>query len=93
MNLPANLQIQPEALQDIIETVEYYNSIQTGLANKFITQLESDLAKVCGSPNIHINHNGVYKFKLSKFNFLIYYINEKGKIIVLRIFHTSRNPI
>ena len=87
--------IKSEALEEFIEAILWYEDQQDGLGKIFSEKFYSKLVKVCKNP---LHYRSFYKkyheALVDTFPFLIVYFidEEKLTIIVVAIFHTSRNP-
>ena len=84
-----------EALQDITEAMDWYDEQQAGLADRFYTQVESKLEQVAEHPFLYsVRYAEVRCVLVDDFPYLVhYYVEEERKrVTVLGIIHTSRDP-
>lgn len=85
----------PAAKQDIREAANWYNEKQNGLGKRFTQSVKDKLEFIKSNPLASINR---YKYVrtaiLDVFPFMVHYYVDptKNQIVVLGIFHTSRNP-
>ena len=87
--------ILPIASEDVRDNAKRYNTIQKGLGKRFTQTVRNHIKFICENPYIYsVRHDDIRASLIKKFPFLIlYYINEKDKeIVVISVFHTSRNP-
>jgi len=88
-----NLILQPYAIEDFNESVEYYLTISDGLKERFIKELDIAFEKIKKNPKLYPLFTDLVRKKLlSTFPYIIYYIYENNTISIIAIFHTSRNP-
>ena len=87
--------IEPRAILDIQDAIDYYDSKQNGLGTYFFQVVEEHIITLTKSPFFQIRYKDYHYFPIRKFPFiLLYYIDEKLKIIyIMSVFNTSLNPI
>jgi toxin ParE1/3/4 len=85
--------IQNDAIDDIQEAIEYYDSQQAGLGSKFEQALNKLFILLEKTPRFAIRYDNVHCVPLKKYPFMIHYTIEDSKqIIEIRgCFHTSKN--
>lgn len=84
-----------KAQQDVIESVNWYNTQQQNFGFQFYDRLDEKLSLIGKNPlGYSIRFKKIRASKVAKHPFLIYFkIEEKKSIIViLAVLHTSRNP-
>ena len=89
------LKIDTDALNDIQEAFEWYETQLKGLGLRYKTQAKKQINSLKKDPYLFsIKYNEIRCRKIEKFPFLIHYlINENTKTVtVFAVFHTSRNP-
>jgi hypothetical protein len=86
--------IEPRAIFDIQEAVDYYDFKQIGLGEYFFQALEDHIEVVRNNPFFQIRYKDYYGLPIKKFPFIIFYfIQEEEKIVyVVSVFNTSLNP-
>jgi hypothetical protein len=86
--------IEPRAIFDIQEAVDYYDFKQIGLGEYFFQALEDNIEVVRNNPFFQIRYKDYYGLPIKKFPFIIFYfIQEEEKIVyVVSVFNTSLNP-
>ncbi len=93
--MPYSIKLRDKASQEIIEAFLWYEEQQEGLGEKFKAKIQDKFSKICQNPFHYKNSYKKYREALTDtFPFLIVYcIDEKeSEIIVVALFHTSRNP-
>ena len=85
----------PEVLNDIQEAIDWYNLKQIGLGRKFYIALKKHQSILKAKPLIfNIRYDEIHCQKIGNYPFMFHYKVdlENKKIIVLALFHTSRDP-
>jgi plasmid stabilization system protein ParE len=89
------LLLRDHATLELKEAYSWYEEQQQGLGEEFIKSIGEKLDKITNNPQHYKKTYKNYREALAdRFPFLIVYIaNETAKeILVVAIFHTSRNP-
>jgi toxin ParE1/3/4 len=86
--------IDPRAIKDIQEAINYYDEQQIGLGAKFEALINKHLSALEKNPYFQIRYDNVRCLSLNKFPFMVHFtIDEENKLIEVRaVFHTSRDP-
>jgi toxin ParE1/3/4 len=87
--------IEPRAILDIQDAIDYYDSKQNGLGSYFYQVVEEHIETLTKSPFFQIKYKDYHGFPIRKFFFiLLYYIDEQLKTIyIMSVFNTSFNPV
>jgi toxin ParE1/3/4 len=87
--------IEPRAILDLQEAIDYYDSKQSGLGEYFYQVVDKHIETLVKSPFFQIRYKDYYGFPIRKFPFIIlYYIDEELKTInIISVFNTFLNPI
>ncbi len=87
--------IEPRAILDIQNAIDYYDSKQIGLGEYFYKVVNEHIGTLIKSPFFQIRYKDYHGFPIHKFPFIIfYYIDENLKtIFIISIFNTALNPI
>lgn len=85
--------IEPRAIADIQEAVEYYESKKEHLGVYFFQIIEEYIESISKNPFFQIRYKDYHGLPIKIFPYIIlYYIDEKEKTVyVLSIFNTSQN--
>ena len=89
-----SLVIDPNAIQDIQQAIDYYDEQQTGLGKRFESALNKRLITLEKNPFFTIRYDQVRCLPMKKFPFMVHFtIDEKQSIVTIRaVFHTSLDP-
>lgn len=72
--------IEPRAILDIKDAIDYYDSKQNGLGTYFYQVVEEHMETLSKSPFFQIRYKDYHAFPIRKFPFIIlYYIDENLK--------------
>ena len=96
MELQYNLVVSEAALFEFNESFQYYETQKTGLGKEFAKIIDNSFNLIINNPLANKKlKKEIRIFIVEKFPFVIHYkVIEKSKeIIVISVFHTSRNPI
>lgn len=88
--------LTPFALQDISEAAFWYRDKKQGLGKTFVKKIRECLAIIKNNPTAFpIRYDYVRTALVETFPFMIHYIidEEENQILVLSVYHTSRNPL
>lgn len=78
---------------EFIEAAEWYEKRRTGRGAKFTAAVREVLNRVAQEPDFYaIVLDDVHEAVVSKYPYCIYYRVDSESILVLSIFHTSRDP-
>lgn len=87
--------IKDKAVIELTNAIVWYEEQQEGLGRRFREQINNKLKRVCANPlHYKISYKKYHEVLLDNFPFLIVYtiIEKESLVIVIAIFHTSRNP-
>lgn len=91
MKLPVRL--LPEARLEFDEATDWYEQRSSGLGVTFVARVREVLDRIAADPRRHaVVYLDVRKTLVSKFPYVILYREEPGEIVVVSVFHTSRDP-
>ncbi|MBA3706907.1 MAG: type II toxin-antitoxin system RelE/ParE family toxin [Bacteroidetes bacterium] len=77
----------------ITEAFKWYENKQSDLGNDFLVSIENSLTIIEHNPDaFQLKYKHIRAVYIKQFPFGIFYIIEKEKIIVIAVFHLSRNP-
>jgi hypothetical protein len=88
-----NLAVQSEAIFDIQQAFEWYESRKTGLGFEFIEEVESAYEKITSQPFHYVAVNEQFRrIKINRFPYILVYEIEESVIVVNAVRHMSRKP-
>ena len=88
------VRIDPPALQDIQEAIDWYELQKEGLGERFYNYLEKSLKQLELNPYFQIRYSGIRCLSLLTFPFMIHYtIDQTNSIVIVRaVLNTSMSP-
>ena len=91
--MPFTILIEPRALADIQQAINYYDSQQSGLGKKFEAAVDKHFLIISKNPFFQIRYNGIRCLPIKKFPFLIHFVvdEKRNEVFVISVFHTSKN--
>ena len=88
------IRLHPKAEEDLQDALSHYSKIDLNLEEKFIHHLDTTFNKISESPNLYPYETRTsQKVLMEKFPYIVIYEQYEDIIMILAIFHTSRNPI
>jgi len=89
-----HIKLHPKAEEDLIGILNHYFKININLKKKFIHYLDLTFNKILDFPNLYQYETETsQKVLIDKFPYIVIYEQYEDIIMILAIFHTSRNPI
>lgn len=87
------IEIIPEAQDDILNGMFWYESQKADLGMAFFSEIEHNLSVISQNPLLGREFRAKFRrFVMKKFPFCIYYLAESEKIVFLGFIHAHRNP-
>ena len=75
------------------EAADWYERRQVGLGPRFVAAVQRVLDRITELPDFYpVVHGDVREALVRRFPFCIYYREGADQILVLAVFHTSRDP-
>jgi plasmid stabilization system protein ParE len=91
MSLPVRL--LPEARAEFDNDADRYERQQAGLGVDFVAKVGDVLRRIAANPRLHaVVYQDVRKAVVKRFPYVVLYHEEPGEVIVIAVFHTSRDP-
>jgi plasmid stabilization system protein ParE len=91
MSLP--IRLLPEAKEEFDAATDWYEQQRTGLGNDFVARVREAMNRITANPQIG---QGVYqdvrKVVVTRFPYVVLYKEDQGEVLVIAVFHTSRDP-
>lgn len=92
MNLPVVYREIAEVEYD--EAAAFFDRRQAGLGRTLIAEVEATLDTISANPKRYPTvHRDIREAPVERFPYCVYYRIRSGRIIVLSVFHQSRDPI
>jgi plasmid stabilization system protein ParE len=86
----------PHALNDLEDTVRYYNKLQKGLGKRFAGQLQLVLKSIKNNPHFaSVRYEDVRCAQVPKFPYLVHYAIEEDTrtLMIAAIYSTHQKPL
>ena len=92
--MPHPVVLSADAINDIDEAFEYYNSRSYGLGFEFTDTLDGYFQKISRLPTASaIRYDNIRVKPIDTFPYTIHFtIEEDGSVIILRVFNTHQQP-
>ena len=91
MSLPVRL--LPDAKAEFDAAADWYEQRRPGLGADFIARVREVLTRIAANPGLHRKvYQDVRKTLVRKFPYVVIYREESAEVLVISVFHTSRNP-
>ena len=85
--------VRPEAELDLSDAVKWYEENLKGLGSNFLLSVEAAIQSLSRNPETYPKvYKNIRRALIRKFPFGVHYIIEENQIIILAVFHFSRNP-
>lgn len=76
------------------EAADWYEARQTGLGTAFIGEIEHCLERAAEVPrSFQVIHQGLRRAVVRRFPYCVYFREDADGIVVLAVFHASRDPM
>ncbi len=88
-----HLVVRKRAEQHIADAYNWYEHQRIGLGEEFLLCIEASLNVIIQNPLLfQEKHKNIRHIMTPRFPYGIFYFIDKNKIIVIAVFHLSRNP-
>jgi plasmid stabilization system protein ParE len=82
----------PAAKAEFDDAVDWYEQ-HTGLGQDLVARVREVLNRISINPRLHaVTYKDVRKAVVRRFPYLVLYREEAGEVVVISVFHSSRNP-
>jgi len=87
------IHLRSEAENGIFEAASWYENQREGLGHEFLDVVEATFLRIAEHPSQYpVLHRNTRRALLPRFPFGIFFRVDGANIVVLAIFHASRNP-
>jgi plasmid stabilization system protein ParE len=86
------IEILPEAEQDLLEGIRFYESQCLGVGKHFLECLLADIQSLHRFAGVHAREFGYHQMLAKRFPFAVYYRTEDNRIRVHAVLDCRRNP-
>lgn len=82
------------AEREFEEAIDYYDGKREGLGRKFRSAIEEYFQRIAANPELFPKIQGEVRraVVVHRFPYVIHFLVEKDRIVILSVFHTSREP-
>jgi plasmid stabilization system protein ParE len=81
------------ARTELVEAVDWYETRKAGLGAEFILALDHLLNRIASSPlQFRRVRGNIRRALMRRFPFAVYFIYSADAVIILAVFHCSRDP-
>lgn len=88
-----NMLIRPRAESQLREAYDWYESKRYGLGSEFLLSVEATFSLISKEPAMFTKRYQEVRCALTaRFPYGIFYFVEDDKIVVIAVFHLSRDP-
>ncbi|NBR14503.1 MAG: type II toxin-antitoxin system RelE/ParE family toxin [Crocinitomicaceae bacterium] len=88
------LELDPRAIQDIQEAIDYYDEQLVGLGEKFEAYLNKYMKSLSKNPFFQIRYDSIRCLPLKKYPYMIHFtVDEKlNTVYIHSVLNTARDP-
>jgi hypothetical protein len=86
------IRILPEAEQDLLEGIYFYEAQSLGLGCRFLDSISADIESLHQYAGIHIRERGYFRMLAHRFPFAIFYRIAQDEIRIHAVLDCRRNP-
>ena len=92
--MPFTVFIEPRALTDIQNAIDYYDEQLPGLGERFNTAIEKHIEAIAINPFYQVRYKDYRALPINKFPYMIvFFINETTQTVyILSVFNTFQSP-
>lgn len=84
---------RPAARDEFIEAAARYDAQRPGLGDQFIAEIERCVASAAEQPGLYAAvYSGIRRVTAKRFPYCVYFRLERQSIVVIAVFHGSRQP-
>ena len=85
--------LRRKAEDDIGSAFQWYEMQQPGLGDDFLVRLRQSLEGVGRLPeSFPLTYRNVRRALVTKYPYVVFFVAETTRVVVLAVLHTSRNP-
>jgi toxin ParE1/3/4 len=87
------IRLLPEARVELGDAIDWYERQRAGLGSKSFAQVQTVFNRIAANPQLDAPVYGpVRKAAVRGFPYIVVYREEPGEVVVISVFHTSRDP-
>lgn len=78
---------------ELVEASAWYEGRRPGLAFEFMSEIEHCISQAASNPHqFAFVHSDIHRAIARRFPYCVYFRAEPERIVILAVFHSSRNP-
>ena len=91
--MAAELNMAPEAEEDVAQAYAWYEGRRTGLGEDFLSRVDACIQAIRRTPEMHaVVHENYRRALVRRFPYAIFYEYANDTVTVYCVFHTSQDP-
>jgi len=84
---------EPPAQDELDSAYEWYEAQRPGLGDEFVAAVWTTIIRIRDRPDLYARtHKDVRRANVERFPYSVYYRVQSSRILVLAVFHGSRDP-
>ena len=89
------IEFRPAARFDFDEAADWYSAEDPALRDRFVDAVDQTIAAIVRSPASYpiVSGTRIRRAVVRDFPYLIFFWFDSYQVVVISVFHTSRNPI
>ena len=85
--------MHPEAREEFLAAIDYYNEVEPGLGMAFYSEVESAIVLIENYPDLWSEiGRGIHRCLVRRFPFAVLYSKEADCVFIYAIMHNKREP-
>jgi plasmid stabilization system protein ParE len=87
------IRLLPEARAELTDAVDWYERQRPKLGSSFFAEVQAAFNRIAANPQLYAPVYGpVRKASVRRFPYVVLYREEPGEVVIISVFHTSRDP-
>jgi toxin ParE1/3/4 len=87
------LRLLPEAKAEFDAATDWYEAQRAGLGVDFVARIREVFRRISSNPRLHAKvFQDIRKAVVKKFPYVVLYHEDQDEVIVVSVFHCSRDP-
>jgi plasmid stabilization system protein ParE len=85
--------LRQAAREEFDEAADWYEARQPGLGAQFVAAVQVVFDRISAHPQLHaVVRRDIRKAVVSGFPYSVYYREQQTRVVVIAVFHSSRDP-
>ncbi|MFO0811439.1 MAG: type II toxin-antitoxin system RelE/ParE family toxin [Gemmataceae bacterium] len=87
------VRLLPEARAEFDDAGDYYEARRKGLGKDFVAKVRDVFRRISANPRMHgVVYHDVRMALVDRFPYVVLYREDGNEVIIVSVFHTSRDP-